>query len=422
MLIFKKLHKKIINKLKYLLINVVGSVLVVIKIKSALYFPYALIPLEYIILCVLSPLVKVRVGELESRAIGHFSLPVEIYLSERDLKLHGTHYIDLFYINKDICNTFLFKKWQELFNIGPRYFLEPFYVTVQKFHPRSRFLTPYRHWRNTDLWQLCDLHASLPRTVPHLVFTEDEKRQAEESLIRLGVGPLDEIVCFHARDPNFREGPTAKFSFRDSQAGAQYEAMEAIAKRGMKAIRMGRNMRDQLNSENPNIIDYSYSQEVSDLTDIYTCSRASFVVCTGSGLEVAALMFRVPLVCVNIAQWGLLHYHDNEQYPLFIPKKQIWQQSKIPLSLSDIQSINSHRFTSDAEYHKAGIELVENTPSEIHDVVVEFDLRRRGMWSTCLNEEKLQEEFQRKLHCYHERRIPMRLGSKYLSENRYLLI
>jgi hypothetical protein len=36
----------------------------------------------------------IRFGELETRAVGHYSLPIEIYLSEKDVGINKTKYIN----------------------------------------------------------------------------------------------------------------------------------------------------------------------------------------------------------------------------------------------------------------------------------------------------------------------------------------
>lgn len=417
--IFRKIRNRIfhlINKYLYLPLCAVKKLII-------RFFPYALIPFEYFLLLVASLFVTIRVGELESRAIGHFSLPVEIYLSERDCDLskHGYKFLDIFFFNELICNIFLAKKWRSIFYIGSRYFLEPFYLTIQAIHPKSRFLVPYRHWRNHSTWQLSDISECLSRTRPHLEFSADERAEGDKALKKFGIEPTDRIVCFHARDPNFREGPTATSGFRDSTIQTQINAMVSTVDYGYKAVRVGRNMREHVETTTSNVIDYSQSVLTNDFLDIYLCFRCSFFVCTGSGLEAVALVFRKPLVCVNISQWGLLDLHDTHQYPLFIPKKQIWADSKQELTLSEIQKIGSHYFTSNDQYNSQGILLVENTAEDIRDVVVEMHLRISGLWHECEASLKRQECFRKRLTERNGRTIPMQIGSAYLQKNPYLL-
>ena len=54
--------------------------------KSNIIFFLLSIP-SILIILIIRPLIKIKVGKLESRKIGHFSSPIEIYLNEVKLKL-----------------------------------------------------------------------------------------------------------------------------------------------------------------------------------------------------------------------------------------------------------------------------------------------------------------------------------------------
>ncbi|MQG29257.1 MAG: hypothetical protein FI720_00280, partial [SAR202 cluster bacterium] len=62
--------------------------------------PIFVIPV--IVIRLIRPWILLRFGWLESEGIGHFSRPVEIYLSEADLGLHdpGQAGLDIWYLNK----------------------------------------------------------------------------------------------------------------------------------------------------------------------------------------------------------------------------------------------------------------------------------------------------------------------------------
>lgn len=418
---FNLLHK-VIRRLQYIGSRWFSLAQTFSKLLTV-HFPYLLIPLEWVLIWVLRPIIKIRVGELESRAIGHFSLSIEVYLSECDLGLHHKKgkYLDLFYLNETICNQLLKDKWGAYFKIGSRYFLEPYYLVIQKYLPESKTLVPFRHWRNSPLWQYCDIHKVLSKTNPHLHFTSAEVLQGAQSLETLGISSADRLVAFHSRDPNFREGQSTVFGFRDSSIYSQTTAMSAVTEIGFKAIRMGRNVREVLAPANDSIVDYASSSITSDFNDIFICSRCEFMVCTASGLEYVALSFRKPLVCVNNAQWGYLDLLDPEQYPLFIPKKQIWTDTGQPLTLSDIQKLNSNYFSSNEEYFSHGITVINNTADEIREVMIEMALRLNGSWVSSEQDERLQKRFSEKLQTRNGRKIPMKLGKKYLENNLYLL-
>ena len=112
-----------------------------------------------ILIILVNPFLKIRINELETRAIGHFSISTEIFLSELSKNIYNEkNTIYLWFINKKISNNFLLKKWQKKIIIGPRFFLEPLFVIIQKFSFLSFLKSPFRHWKECDnknkYWQI----------------------------------------------------------------------------------------------------------------------------------------------------------------------------------------------------------------------------------------------------------------------------
>ena len=102
MFICKKLYKLSIQ----LTFNFIFFFLILLN------FPVAI----FIIL--ISPIYKIKVGELEMRAIGHCSISIEIFLGELELNLHKKNSKYIWFINdsnnffeRKISNQFLLEKW-----------------------------------------------------------------------------------------------------------------------------------------------------------------------------------------------------------------------------------------------------------------------------------------------------------------------
>ena len=75
------------------------------------FFLYLLsFPFLFLIIT-LYPFIKIRINELETRSIGHFSVPVEIFINELKYNIHKEkRTIHIWFANKKISNYFLFKK------------------------------------------------------------------------------------------------------------------------------------------------------------------------------------------------------------------------------------------------------------------------------------------------------------------------
>jgi hypothetical protein len=83
-------------------------------------------------------------------------------------------------------------------------------------------------------------------------------------------------------------------------------------------------------------------------------------------------------------------------------------------------------FLHTSEYEQAGIELVENTPQEIADVVLEMESRQSGRWQSSEEDEELQRRFwqlfpRRSTAPPHQRlhgEIRGRIGANFLRQHR----
>ena len=141
--------------------NIIEKIIIFIQI-------IILFPIIVLIICIY-PIIKIRIFEIETRAIGHFSKSIEIFLSELQLNIHSKkRTIYIWFPNKFISNKFLFKKWKEIILIFPRVIIEPIFIFFKKIPYGSFFLTPYRHWSQYNSWknpwQAIDIYNVLGKT------------------------------------------------------------------------------------------------------------------------------------------------------------------------------------------------------------------------------------------------------------------
>ena len=89
---------------------------IIIEPLLLLALPLSLIPL--LLICLLRPLFKIKIGLLHSDRIGHFAMNTELSILE-DIKNKNNSFLDLYYFGGKICNTFLAKKWTEKLYVLP---------------------------------------------------------------------------------------------------------------------------------------------------------------------------------------------------------------------------------------------------------------------------------------------------------------
>jgi putative glycosyltransferase (TIGR04372 family) len=74
------------------------------------------------------------------------------------------------------------------------------------------------------------------------------------------------------------------------------------------------------------------------------------------------------------------------------------------------------------EYVKRGIEVIENTPAEISDVVNEMDERLKGAWQETEEDKELQYRFWELMKLDNlDGKTLLRIGADFLRKNRELL-
>ncbi len=420
-------HLQDIKNKGFLEIRRKGYIILNLLVKKSIKpITYIIGPVLYIILKFVNIFIHIRVGEIESRIIGHFSLPIEIYLSEKDFfncSKKSTKFFDIFYYNKKVSNTFLLIKWKDYFNLGPRLILSPLYHFMLDFIPNSSHLVPYRHWKTDSVnWNQVDVHNILNKTKPHLIFNEKEITYCNLILNSIGIESNDEIICFHIRDPYFHGGDNAIFGPRDSHVSLFEPAMLFLANKGYKVIRVGRAVYAPVSVKHKNIFDYASSNIKSDILDIYLMSRTLFTVGTISGLESVSTMFRKKLCPINCVEWRGLDSYNSDQCPIFLPKIFLWEKDLKPLSIKEIVDTKSYEFLFNDQFEKAGIIYRDNNPNDIIDAIEETLnlIIKEDKYSE--DDNKLSNKFLSEIPERNGRKFESRLSSRFLQKNNEYLL
>jgi putative glycosyltransferase (TIGR04372 family) len=329
-----------------------------------------------ILIILVYPFYKIKIFEIESRLIGHFSHPVEIFLCEIDQGIHNKEReIYLWVPNKLISNNFLLKKWKEVMVIVPEFIFYPIFYFFKYFN-LSHFLIPYRHWstHHKALIQAVDLHNVLVKSRPKIILKPHEINQGKVFLKKQNFSENDKFVCFFARDPyyhpNIKNG-LYKNSLRDSSILTQIPAMEHLSKNKYKIFRVGSTFGEKLPFINDKVIDYAHSNFKSDFLDIFLLMQCEFMVSTGSGIDSVPLLNRKKVLLVNYSH--PLETIDNFFYPLFITKKYKSLPSGDLIPYSQVFEKKLYLIQNISELERNGYRLVDNSELEILEAVVDME-------------------------------------------------
>jgi putative glycosyltransferase (TIGR04372 family) len=259
---------------------------------------------------------------------------------------------------------------------------------------------------------------------PHLSFTEKENQRGIKELSELGLPEGEPYFCFLARDSAYLKSqfPDRNYEYqryRDSNICDSMLAAQTLVELGYYGIRMGAVTLEALPTPDPRIIDYSTHRR-TDFLDIYLSATCEFFICDTAGLSSVPRIFRRPLVWVN--HIPLEHAPTWGSQDLFIPKKLKAKSDGRLLTFKEILGSEIGRFLTSQDYEEMGIEVVNNTPEEIRDLVLEMVGRINGDWNETSRDNSLQERFWSHFRPSSLNKVfRSRIGTTFLRTNEELL-
>ncbi|MDP3733885.1 MAG: TIGR04372 family glycosyltransferase, partial [Nanoarchaeota archaeon] len=270
-------------------------------------------------------------------------------------------------------------------------------------------------------WWNKSMFYELNNAEPTISFTEEEEKKGKELRATMGVNEKS-FICFHARDASYLNAQWEKgdsyHNYRNCSIDNYLKAADYFTRQGGYALRMGSVVEKKISSKNHKIIDYA-TQHRSDFGDIYLPAKCKFFVGNTAGLFMVPTIFNVPVANANLVS---IAYPPFRKKDLFIPSK-IWgNKKKRFLTFKEIIDTHAMYFADGKEFAEAGLKIIENTPEEILDLVLEMNQRLDGAWKTTAEDEQLQAKYKALFPpdspCYG---FPSRIGTLFLRKNKELL-
>lgn len=275
----------------------------------------------------------------------------------------------------------------------------------------------------------------------HLSFTDAEMEIGLAELSKMGIGPEDKFVCFHARDSAYLDiarpvdvelyGDWRWQDHRDSSIENFLPAMDQLTNLGYFAVRMGKHVNKAIDSPNPMIIDYA-TQFQSDFMDVFLSAHCTFFVGQGSGMIRLPMIFRKPVAYTNMSDlWDI----QDGQYDtaITILKKVYSVKRSRFLTFRELLDLGLARFSIKIPEHKKMLDdlelkFVENTPEEISDLTMEMHQWLNSETSITDGETERHGRFLALLEAYPdditiwEEAPAPKFGRQFLKENQELLV
>jgi len=353
------------------------------------------VPAVIVIRC-LRPWWIIRMGSITSSRMGCFAL--EVGQKWVVAQMENGKYLDLYWFNKPICNSFLAKIVQRNFHVNS---------LVQPIDFWNRIIPGgMLHTLPLELTMGCrDIHGWLEQTHAALSFLPEEDIQAKAWLRNQGWQEGEPFICLFVRDSSYLDKtypnttPTSsseKFDpekgygwshldYRDSDITTYIKGAEWLANQGVWVLRMGKIMARPIPSSHHKIIDYAFHPEKSDFLDVWLFAHCDLCISNFAGPDVISSTYRRPLLILNYSPVQLLFSWSNA---IHIPKNLVWSSTGKMVKLHD-----HYRCSQELHLEPLGVKLVDLSPEIILSAVQERWQRMQGKWVDTEEDISRQKKF-----------------------------
>ncbi len=222
---------------------------------------------------------------------------------------------------------------------------------------------------------------------PILELTNEDRRRGKLLLREMGVPENAWTVCFHSREGGFSPEDEALHAHRNSDVLNLIPAMNLVVANGGWCFRMGDASMTRL-PEVPGVIDYAHHPAKSAWMDLFLCAQSRFFVGNSSGVFILSSVFGVPCALVNMIPISTMGYAPHD---ISIPK--LLRQNGDYLKFTEIfdSPIADYRLTS--LYRSSNIEIVENSPEDICELVREMLEQIKNNHEVSLGDKNIKMKF-----------------------------
>lgn len=299
--------------------------------------------------------------------IGHLAIEPDLFLKEQLLGLRPCLPV-VWLIPRDLLiNGHLFSYWEKRFRVVQ----SPWFARLLMPLARTEALgfdMDYHAIDRNHTARYPEIQLQWQHRPPLLTLSEEDREYGWSVLKKLGVPEGAWFVCVHCREAGFY--PTETFhAFRDADIMTYVPAMEAVTAQGGWCIRVGDKTMKPLPSM-PHVIDYALDPAKSERMDVFLCGTCRCFLGSNSGLGNVANIFGIPVASANHAPLAyILPYGCKD---LAIPKLYWSTADQRFLTFREILNSPSCSYDEAKYFSQAGIQLVNNSPEEIRELLLEL--------------------------------------------------
>ena len=317
---------------------------------------------------VIWPILRIKIGEIKSRAFGSIVLTPEVYLIEKKFGLYKKNDIFLWYHQKNVANKYLLDKRKKDLIFLPGIILYPIKLFFSKFRFTHKHLY-YKFFFNEKIKKFscisdkCRTNQELlKKSDPFVKFSQEEIEKGNKYLEKYLINKDDNVVLFGSRSGIYKDEKL--ISIRNSNITKQINAIKFVTDNGYKAIRVGRDRVNKINIDSKNFFDYTFSGDQSDFLDIFIASKAKFMVCGTTGLMSLGTLMRFPNLMIDFCKFGDLCGQNETYNPILVPKKIFSKNLKRYLTYKEIFEKKIFEVNNVSQIPKNFL-LIDNSEDEI---------------------------------------------------------
>jgi putative glycosyltransferase (TIGR04372 family) len=219
---------------------------------------------------------------------------------------------------------------------------------------------------------------------PLLELSAEHRERGYRMLREIGVPEGAWFVGLHVR-----EGKDRMRDVRNADITSYRLAVEEIANRGGWVLRTGDPSMRPLPSW-PNTVDYARSDRREDWMDVFLWAEGRFFIGTGSGPQMIPPTFGRPVAIANFGPIATIVCGKDD---VLLPKHYWHEKETRYLTLAERMSSDYRSLESVGAFAGMGIRVVDNTPEELRELVIEMMDRSEGGHAETEQERALQARF-----------------------------
>lgn len=298
--------------------------------------------------------------------IGHLAAEPDAYLKQKRLGLLPRHIGILVVPVEMAANRALLALWRRVMPCVSGTFGTRVALAFRRF----RFLWPdFKAYVAAEIAEPATYYRILAdwgRRPPLLKVGSELIERGGAALAQLGVPAGAWFACIHVREPGYSLRDDHLHDYRNCDINNFLGAVEEVARRGGWCVRMGVNSATELPSH-PRLVDYARSAWRSDWMDLYLCGQCRIFVGTTSGLIMVPTVLGKPCVTTNFVP---ISRPPVSTTGLGIPKLLRDRRSGRLLTFAEMVA-GEPTMPYTRRDSIPGIEILENEPEEIREVVRE---------------------------------------------------